>query len=305
MLLSIVIYAPGAIATNWDELSAMSPWQILGGSMKRSWFQTLMHIAVTSLWIMPVIRASAGVRIVYALFSAATHLLLSAWFNFAWVHANPAGIDGGPFGFLTWSIPAIVGTLACDAFAHASGLPQLRQLVWHACWLMVVGWGLSWGTRLYDEPPARPRNPATPKLAASAVFPRRDQWSGRSLGSLMAEPPFVAPPPPEQRAWNYWMMSQRAGTISYLTFASGVSLAVFALFSLVCDRGGWRLGVFQTFGMNALAAYIVHDLVNNAVTPFVPKDSPGWYVGVALLIDFGITLLFIRTLEKNNIYLRL
>ncbi len=81
---------------------------------KRDWFQTLLHIAVTSLWILPVVRASAGVRIAYAALSAVAHVVLSAWFYFDWVNSPPNGVDGGPLGFLTWSIPAIAGTLACD-----------------------------------------------------------------------------------------------------------------------------------------------------------------------------------------------
>ena len=78
-----------------------------------------MHIAVTSLWILPVIRAGIGIRVLWMIGSAAAHVALSYWFNFEWVNSSPNGIDGGPLGFLTWTIPAIVGTLACDALAAA------------------------------------------------------------------------------------------------------------------------------------------------------------------------------------------
>ena len=71
-----------------------------------------MHIAATSLWITPVIRARAGVRIGYMLLSVALQVVLSYWFYFDWVYRY--GVDGGPLGFLTWSIPTIVGTLACE-----------------------------------------------------------------------------------------------------------------------------------------------------------------------------------------------
>ncbi len=95
------------------------------------------------------------------------------------------------------------------------------------------------------------------------------------LSLLLAEPPFVPPPhsldPPEPeegqtlgrsgfmawlldpqyrtenhadwyRKWNYWMMSQRGGTLSYLVFSGGFSLFVYVLFYVACDIFGWSLG---------------------------------------------------------------
>ena len=53
---------------------------------KRDWFQTLMHIAVTSLWILPVIRLKPIWRILYMIASALLHLWLSDRFNFYWVN---------------------------------------------------------------------------------------------------------------------------------------------------------------------------------------------------------------------------
>ena len=100
------------------------------------------------------------------------------------------------------------------------------------------------------------------------------------------------------------MMSQRAGTLSYLTFSAGFSLAVYLLFYLACDWGKLQLPFFRTFGTNALAAYVLHDLVGNAVQPFIPKDAPGWYVVGGLLVFFWITWLFVRALEKQGCYLR-
>jgi peptidoglycan/LPS O-acetylase OafA/YrhL len=100
-------------------------------------------------------------------------------------------------------------------------------------------------------------------------------------------------------------MSQRAGSVSYLTFGAGFALAVYALFVLACDAGPLRLGVFRTLGTNALAGYILHDLVNAAVKPFAPKDSPLWYVLVAFGVSFAICYLFLSYLEKHRLYLRL
>src|SRR5262249_241995 len=120
-----------------------------------------------------------------------------------------------------------------------------------------------------------------------------------------AEPPFVPPPDIAHRKNNYWMMSQRAATISYHVFAAGFSLAVYALFYVISDLWGWQLGLFRTLGTNALVAYILHGMVDNTVTAFMPKDSPAWYVILGFLIYFYITYLMLRFLEKNKIFLKL
>jgi fucose 4-O-acetylase-like acetyltransferase len=100
------------------------------------------------------------------------------------------------------------------------------------------------------------------------------------------------------------MMSQRAGTLSYLTFSAGFSLVAYVLFYIVCDVWKWRSSFLQTFGTNALAAYVLHGMVSSAVKPFVPRDAPGWYVTAGLLLFFGVTWVIVRHLEKQKIYIR-
>jgi hypothetical protein len=303
IFLSLVIYTIGGSTPSWGQFVERGFWGALAEPFKRQWFQTLMHIAVTSLWILPVIRAGTAVRVAYLLLSAGAHVALSAWFNFVWVNTPPLGIDGGPLGFLTWTIPALVGTFACDVIT-VEGQPSRTGtlLAWSAV-LMALGYGLSCGTRLYDVPTGQTPSPA--KFATDPVFPSPDRFEGRDLPSLLAEPPFVPPPGPAERQWNYWMMSQRSGSVSYLTFGAGFSLAVFVLFHLACDRLGWQLGLFRTLGTNALAAYVLGGMVDHAVKPFVPRDAPGWYVAAGIVVFFGGTYLVVRHLEKQGVMLRL
>jgi surface polysaccharide O-acyltransferase-like enzyme len=110
---------------------------------------------------------------------------------------------------------------------------------------------------------------------------------------------------PPSRPLNLWSMSQRSGSVSYQTFASGFALALYALFALACDRGRLRLGVCATLGSNALAAYIIHDLVDGAIKPYAPQDAPLWFVLIAFALFFAICYLFVRHLEKNQLFLRL
>jgi hypothetical protein len=109
---------------------------------------------------------------------------------------------------------------------------------------------------------------------------------------------------PYFRKWNYWMMSQRGGNLSYPLFAAGFSLLVYVLFYIACDMWGWRLAFFQTFGTNALLAYILHGMVGSAVKAFVPGDAPGWYVTASVILFFAINWVILRYFEKQNIYLR-
>jgi len=307
-LISLVICTVGPRAASWRALTEMPLWDVFYEPFKRNWFQTLMHIAMTGLWLVPVIRAGAAVRVAWMVGSAIAHLVLSYWFNFHWVNTSPNGIDGGPLGFLTWTIPATVGTLACDAVAPGTAAPRLgRMLIWAAV-LMALGYLCSCGTRFYDVSPGAEQSPPPRKLAEHPVWPGSESIDAKLKGgnpsTFLAEPPFVPPPGPGERQGNYWMMSQRSGTISYLTFAAGFSLAVYVLFFIACDRYGFELAFFRTFGTNALLAYIIHDMVDNAVKPFIPKDSPAWYVCAGLLLFFAITWVFVRHFEKRGVYLR-
>lgn len=430
LLVSFAIYTAGRAAGTWHELVGRGAWDIVWPYLKRYWLQTLGHIALTSLWILPVIRARAGVRIAFAILSGAAHVYLSHVFNYHWENTDPNGVDGGPLGFLTWTIPAILGTLTCDAVVDAPGRPPLARLTFAALAIMGLGYVMSCGTRLYDLSPAErsrqrsegeaqeaerkrltaqkeaiektiaahwetigkindqlaaakraqlaaavdalaakpanagrtrselineaagqlPPDPAVVrltadlekahaddahaqeletqvaalrnqarslrevKLAPSPVIPPQETWRGRTWQTLLAEPPFVQPPaddprvdpPPYEmrRYWNYWMMTQRGGSLSYLTFGAGFSLLVYVLFYVLSDMAGIRIGVFRTFGTNALAAYILEGLLGEAVKNFIPPDAPYWYVLAGFGVFFYLVWLFVRTMEKNKIYLR-
>ena len=323
LLISLVIYTVGRPADTWQELVDLGFWGAIQGPLKCEWFQTLTHIAVTSLWVLPVIRASATTRVAFLLGSAATHVVLSHWFYFAWVNnGNPNGIDGGPLGFLTWTIPVIAGSLCVDPYLNGGGRLRAGPVLRWAVLLMVLGYLLSCGTRFYDvAPELRETQGATlPKLAAHPVIPPAESvqraWSdfrGGDWRRLFCEPPFVPPPhppgdigaSPQYRQWNYWMMSQQAGTLSYQVFATGFSLAVLWGAYLVCDRWGRSWALLTTLGTNALAGYILHLMVANALHRFMPPDVPAWYMWGGCGLFLLNTWLFVRALQRSGIYIRI
>lgn len=102
-----------------------------------------------------------------------------------------------------------------------------------------------------------------------------------------------------------WTMSQRAGSVSYMVFSAGFSMLVFALAVLLADFWKWRLGLFRTLGVNALAGYVLHDWINSAVRPFVPKDSPIDYAFLGFTISFLACYVILRGFEKQKIYFRI
>ena len=262
ILVGFVVYHLDGGVKSWGELQGLGFQGFFATAFKRELFQTLVHIAITSVWVLPVISARPTVRIFYLVGSAALHFCLSKWFyfDFAW---NTPVIDGGQLGFLTWTVPLLVGTLAYDVVnEQGTGLRTLAIFAGFSGVLMAAGVAMAW---------------------------------------IGGAPVLVESNAPV----TIWTMSQRTGSVSYLTFASGVSLAVYAVFVIVTDRAGLNIGLFRTFGTNALLAYLLHDMVASAVKPWMPKDAPGWYVAVGFGVYFGLNTLFIRNLEKNGLFLKL
>src|SRR5262249_9522272 len=204
ILLGFVVHHLDGRYETWSKIEELGVSGVLENAFQRSLFQTLTHIGITTLWIMPVIAAAPLWRILYAIGSAVAFHALSEWGYYDWAMRRP-GIDGGPLGFLTWTIPMIAGTLAYDAMA-SDALGGIRRgaparLVPGGILLMPLGYGLSCLNRV------------TPPNSVSQGAP----WS-----ELLVEPPFVPPTEPV----NIWTMSQRAGSVSYQTFAAGFALAV-------------------------------------------------------------------------------
>lgn len=275
ILLGFAIYHLDGEAKTWADLTKLGVGGFLAKAFQREPFQTLVHIGLTSLWVLPVIAAGARQRVAFAVFSGVLHLVLSKLFYYDWVWHRP-GIDGGPLGFLTWTIPLIVGSLAYDAVAALGPRRSLGRLLGWSAVLMAIGYGVGCTGAILAAPTAGP-------------------------GAWLVEPPFVAPTRPP----DLWTMSQRAGSLSYLTFSAGFGLAVYALFVVVSDLAKVEVGLFRTFGRNALVAYILHPVVAGAIKPYVPKDSPLWYDLAAFGLFFAITHLFVRHLEREKIFIRL
>jgi hypothetical protein len=242
----------------WGPVTSASLW--------RDTFQTLVHIAVTSLWVLPVITGSARTRLVFGAASVLLHVALSAAFWYDLLHEKKV-IDGGPLGFLTWTVPALAGSFAYDWRQGRGATGSLRPLLAWGSVLMVAGYGLSC-------------------LGA---------------GGPVAAPPFV-PPGGEV---DLWTMSQRAGSVTYLAFAAGFAMAVYAGFVWLCDARGKASGFFAILGANALTGYLLHEIV---MLPFERsrQDSDPLWLAVLLTAAFmAATTLLVWLCNRRGWYLRL
>lgn len=266
--LGLIVYQLDGRYRTWAEMTDAGPVAILANAFWRSPFQALVHIGVTILWILPVVTASTRARVVFAIASGAMHVGLSYVFWYELLHAKRV-IDGGVLGFLTWAVPLLAGTLVHDWVVRpeTSGRVAIRRLLGWGALVMFVGYGLSCLTR----------------------------------GGSLAAPPFWPPAGPV----DLWTMSQRAGSLSYLTFATGFSLAVYAGFIWACDLRGRSAAIFSILGQNALAAYVIHLAVANVIKPFAPRDAPVWWVLVTFGVFFAATLAIVAWLNRRGLFLRL
>jgi predicted acyltransferase len=274
ILIGIVVYHLDGSTRTWADLQGLGVRGFLAQAFQRMPFQALVHIGVTSIWVLPVIGARAPALVLFTALSAALHAWASSAGYFDWVMTRP-GIDGGPLGFLTWTIPMLAGALAHDAVVRGVLRPAAPiRLLAVGTIVMLLGYALSRLGVILDASPG---------------------------SALLADPPFRPP----TGVTGMWTMSQRAGSVSYLVFGAGFSLALYGLFVHACDVRGFGLGLLDTLGRNALAGYILHLLVDDAVKPYAPGDAPLPFVLFAFGVYLGITWIFLRFLEKRGIFIRL
>lgn len=292
ILLGVVVYHLTGRYDAWDRLTGDwerdGPATFVLRAVKRGPFEALTHIGLTTLFVLPVLSAPGWARVLFATAAGGLHVWASLAGYYAWNMGGPPGIDGGPLGFLTWTIPTVAGTLAHDWMMRAptSRTGGVGLMLVFAVGLMCLGYGLSCLNRV-TPPNAPPESPA--------------------VADYLAQPPFV-PPADKARAEaerNYWTMSQRAGSVTYLLFATGFGLVVLAAFRVACDGWGLRWGYLDLLGRNALAGYLVHGLVADAVQPFTPRDASAWYVWSSFAVYLGVTTLFLRYLDRNRYFLRI
>jgi len=280
----------------------------------------LAIIGITSLWVLPVIGRSVRVRIGFLLGGLALHALAMQTFYLDFMDGRPNPVDtflgtvgvhgkeGGPLCFLVWAVPQIIGSLVYDVVIRQQPGRASRQFLIAGIALVAVGYGLSSLSSLYPvargPQPVAYFYPETEQVTESPVLPFTDGSAG-DVRAYFRDPPFVLPPAERIRLWNYWMLSRRLATPTFLLTASGFGLLVYATFVWLCDARTFRLGVLRTLGQNPLIAYLLDGLIGGTVSDFWPEGG-GWLGALTgSAVDFAVTYGPVRLLEWRRIYLRL
>ena len=174
---------------------------------------------------------------------------------------------------------------------------------------MGIGYGLSSLSSLYPvaqgPQPVAYLYPETEQRTESPVLPRFTDGSAGDMRAYFSDPPFVPPPAERIRLWNYWLLSRRLATPTFVLTATGFGLMVYAAFVWLCDAGTFRPAVLRTLGQNPLLAYLLDMVIGGWVSDFFP-ESGGWLWALAgSAARFSVAYVPVRLLEWRRIYLRL
>lgn len=273
ILFGMVFYTLDGNYKTWASLQELGIKGFFTESFFREPFQALTHIGVTSLWVLPVIALRLRWVVIFAVLSGLLHVWLSHSFWYEMVYRGDSkGIDGGMLGFLTWTVCVASGAAAYE-FRKKGARESLRPLFVWAGILMGGGYAISC-------------------IGVGGPLAPLPFWPA---GVDAAGNPIV----------DMWTMSQRAGSLSYLTFASGFSFLTLALFVIVSDLKNFRFGLFTDLGQNAFAAYVIHLLVMTAWGEFGPRDAPLWYAISYTVSGCVLAWLTTRWCNQRGLFFRL
>ncbi|SRR5579883_55985 len=311
----------GLHVSRWGAGQRSDSLALLATYLKFDGWTILAIIGITSLWVVPVIGKSARIRVGFLLGGLAVHAMAMQVFYMDFMNGWPnpvdtvlgtigvSGREGGPLGFLVWAIPQIAGSLVHDLVVRHRLQRSCGLLLGWGLLLVGIGYGASCLSTLYPVAEG-PRwdawsYPDTKQRVQSPVLPPLRSWLAGDMHLCLNDPLFVPPPPDRQQAYNYWMMSRRLATVTFMLTATGFGLVVYAVFVLLCDALFVRAGVLRTFGQNPLIAYFLDPCMGGLVSGFWPEGGglPWALMGAAL--RFALTYLPVRLLEQRRIFLRL
>jgi len=116
---------------------------------------------------------------------------------------------------------------------------------------------------------------------------------------------------PPNNPVTIWTMSLTFPAYSFVLFNSGWSIFLYSICYYIWDIKHYRtIPIFTTFGINSLATYVFHLVVEETEIQgrdgLVPRDSPAAYVlCVGLTLHLGSVWIFSKYLEVKKIFIAL
>jgi predicted acyltransferase len=315
LLLSLMLFGFGTKLGSWSEFSSQRVGRFFSELLKADLWEVLAIVGATQIFLLPWIGRPAWIRAAAFIVFGLMHVCLSWSFNYSFVYGLPNWMDayfgaagrrawdGGFFGLVAWSQVMLAGAIAYDAMGCCRRETATSMMIVSGVLLMLGGYVLSCMTTLYNTKDLTADQVAV--ISGSPVVPDFSRAWGRTWVQMLAEPPFVAPPPAKERVPNYWMMDKRIVSQPFVLFSTGFALSLYGIFMFACDIRDYRLGIFELFGKNPLVAYIIHHFVSHSILAIVPKDSPLMWCLAGLVASFGITYVFVKFLDDRKLYLRL
>jgi predicted acyltransferase len=89
ILLSAVFFGLDPSFSSWEKMTAEGVREFLAATLKARLWNVLAIIGACQLLLLPVVTASASVRVLTALLFMATHAVLSHLFNYEFVYGRP------------------------------------------------------------------------------------------------------------------------------------------------------------------------------------------------------------------------
>ncbi|MAT16280.1 MAG: hypothetical protein CMJ46_13535 [Planctomyces sp.] len=283
--------------------------------------EVLAIIAVTQLIILPLILTSVRTRLIAMGLFTIAHLLLTGWFNWDYLNGRPnafddflnfrprGGYDGGLFGDLNWAVVMLAGSLSYDMLiALQASWKTVGKFIGIGVALMFAGYLLMFPGRLYylNAESAEGQMNQQEAFLQHPVWPPMSEVGSRSFSEWFPPIPVLQADSDEDIVVNnYWKASKYVVSMPYVIFSVGFCFALYGLFVAMSDVLGLKIGVFRTFGSNALIAYALHFFIWDQIEGMGPRNAPDWFAYVQFGIFFAIMYLIVFSLERRKLFVRL
>ena len=273
----------------------------------RDIYSTLGIIAVSQLFVLPVITRSKRVRACYAVGCAVLYTMLQFLFLWNMSLFNPpppsrdSFVGGGLLGGLSGAVMMIIGTFMNDWLKWIREIrPTSMRHIIKGSVLLVISSLILFGLSTAIS--------ALPQQWCSDCL-RRYSGDDEPVGKVHCDsgsfPGFIFVPKPLSAKISIWTQSQYSLNISYSVGASGYSILIYLIWFWITEVGKYQWLVLSVLRKHSLIMYVARELGFRISYKIIPHDSPLGFLVFRLIISLSVNMMIVFYLERNRIYFRL